>query len=165
MNFQQNSYRRNPFDVFPLRKDETNIRNIRQQIQQGRNIWSAQDHTILARDGSEWDLTEAELNSLEKEISEPLPRLQKEQFVHQQHYFVEDPEMTALIEQLEHALRPGPIPEELLNILCAAAVGKLARFLPEPRPPAIRDDLPWPDPPEPFPLELEPIEKCIDRER
>ena len=165
MPFKDDPYRRNAFDAFPLRKDEVGIRAIRQLVQSGRESWREHGGKVQARDGTEWELSEAQLNSLERSITDPLSRLQLEQFVHQQHYFATDTEIAALIAALEHDLAPTQLPSEVLEALSAALAAQLTTLLPEPSAPQLEDDLPWPEPPVPFAVELEPIDAILLRER
>jgi hypothetical protein len=165
LTFDENPYRRNAFDAFPLSKLETSIRNIRRVINKARGDWKDNRGVLIARDGAEWQVTEAQLNSLEDQLLDPLRRLQVEQFVHQEHLFAEDDEIRALAQEIEAALRREKMPVELLDRLRAELIARLTRLLPAPHPAAVTDDLPWPEPPPALSVSLEPFESTLLRER
>lgn len=165
MTFDENPYRRNAFDAFPLSKLETSIRNIRRVINKARGDWKDNHGVLIARDGTEWQVTEARLNSLEEQLLDPLRRLRVEQFVHQEHLFAEDDEIRALAREIETGLRREKMPAELLDRLRGELIARLTRLLPAPHPAPVTDDLPWPELPPALPVSLEPFESTLLRER
>jgi len=163
MPFDLNPCRRNPFDAFALSKDETGIKAIRRAIADARSLWKDRKGVMTARDGGAWTISEAQLNSLEKEICDPLRRLQIEQFVHQEHPFSADEEIAGLCHELA---RPpeASLPAGMIDGISGALLTRLIHFVPDPVRPAIADDLPWPAYPEASPVELESLDRTLLRE-
>lgn len=165
MSLPANPCRRTAFEAFGLDKNETSIKNIRRATTQARASWKDNGGKLTAGDGSEWELSEAALNSLEKQILDPLERLRLEQFVHEEHWFATGDELAQLLADVEQAAGQDHAWLQLLDQLDTALLQRVVRFLPELERPAIEDDLPWPDPPEAAAVELEPFEVTILREK
>jgi len=157
--FSFNPCRRNIFDVFPIDKSQTDLKAINEKRRNAREQW--QYGQLVARDGAKLTLSEAELNAFESLLLDPVERLKAEQFVHQAHRFSQDEELAACLQQLKNQTDLLP---ELLADLQAAILARLSRFLPPLAPPRLPDDLPWPAPPEPLDLLLEPLEAVILRD-
>ncbi len=165
MTFDQNPYRRNAFDAFPLDKRETNLRVIRTAIAASQGDWKDRGGTLVARDGTPWEVSEAQLNGLVEIILDPLKRLQEEQFVHREHLFTEDDEVAAASAALEEELRQATTSNAVLSVLRDRLIAMLGRLLPPPAPAPLVDDLPWPEPLTPFRVEIEAFGVTIFRER
>jgi hypothetical protein len=151
--------RRSIFDVFEIDKSETDIKVIRAASQKARE--QLKFAKIVARDGTELSLTEADLNEMDKILLDPVARLKAEQFVHQAHSFSQDEKLAALMRQLEEVCDPLP---GLLAEIQAGALASLARkVLPQSVPPPLEDDLP-PVVIEPLELQLESLRDSILRE-
>ena len=165
MKFARNPYRRNAFDAFPLDKAETSIKNIRLVLNRTRADWKDNKGRLLARDGSEWQLTEAQLNGMEEIILDPLRRLQLEQFVHQEHVMVHDPALVETADRLAAELSNAVMSSRIVDDIGGDLVGVLGRSLSPAAPAPLVDDLAWPEPPAPFDLELESLAQTILRER
>lgn len=160
--FTHNPCRRGIFDIFALDRAETDLRAVRAAVQGARD--RLQYGRIVARDGSELELTEADLNAAEKVLLDPVERLKAEQLVHQAHRFSEDAELRALVGRLaEDAV--DPLPGLVAEIEPAALLAAARGLLPPLAPPPLADDLPWPPPPEPLELHREPLERAILRDR
>lgn len=157
--FSFNPCRQNIFDVFPIDKSETDLKAINEKRRSAREQW--QYSQLVARDGSKLTLSEAELNAFERLLLDPVERLKAEQFVHQAHSFSQDEELAACLQQLENQADLLP---DLLADLQAEILAGLSRFLPPLAPPRMPDDLPWPAPPGPFALALEPLEALVLRD-
>jgi hypothetical protein len=165
MTLIRNPYRHNAFDAFPLDTQETTIKTIRRVIGQARSDWKDHKGRLVARDGTEWERTEAQLNGLVETMVDPLRRLQAEQFVHREHIFARDPELIAAAEALGAELRDTIASPQILDDLRGSLVGELSKFLPAPAPARLADDLPWPEMPAPIEIALEPLTQTILRER
>lgn len=147
---KRNPCQRNLFDVYPLDKSEADIKAIRTAAQKVRD--QLKFGKIVARDGTELSLTEADLNEMDKILFDPVARLKAEQFVHEAHSFSQDEELAVLMQQLEETRDPLP---GLLDDIQSGALVTLARqVLPEPVPPPLADNLP--------PVELEPLELQLE---
>ena len=159
--FRRNPCRHHLFEVFALDKSETDLRVIRAATQAARD--RLRFGRLMARDGTEIALTEAELNALEKQLLTPLERLQAEQLVHQEHTFGSDQELTRCLERLAEEdtdPMPGVVAEvqaQALHILL-----KTAPLLQPP--PSLADDLPWPPEPEACELRRESLADAILRD-
>jgi hypothetical protein len=158
--FTINPCRHNIFDVFPIDKSDTNMKNVREAIRNARDQWKF--GRIVARDGTEITLTEAELNAMESILLDPVERLKAEQFVHQEHRFSQDAEIVQSMHQLEKT--QDPMQNVLADIRMALLV-VVSRFLPVLEPPPLPDDLPWPVAPGPCEMAFESLETAILRDR
>lgn len=166
MPFNTNPCRRSAFEAFGLSKQETDLRVIRRCITETKRAWRDSGGALIGRDGSRWDVSEAELNAMELEICDPMRRLRAEEFVHSSHTFAVEKVLVRLVESLEKDFFKKEEEEEMeqtLDSLSTAGAGLIIDLLPEPSLDAV-DDLPWPSPPTPFPMELEPLEKTLMRE-
>jgi hypothetical protein len=158
---KKNPCRRNIFDVFKIDKSETDIKTIRGASQKSRD--QLKFGKIVARDGTELSLTEADLNEMDKILFDPVARLQAEQFVHQAHLFSQDEELGGLMRQLETEGH-DPLPDLLAEVQAGALLALARQVLPEPAPPALADDLPQVEL-DPLELHLEPWKDVILRDR
>lgn len=127
------------FDVYPIDKSEIDIRVIRAASQKARD--QLKFGKIVARDGGELSLSEANLNEMDEILFDPVARLQAEQFVHQAHSFSQDEELADLMRQLGEEGR-DPLPGLLTDIQAGALLAIARQILPEPTPPPLADDLP-----------------------
>ena len=145
--FKSNPCRHNLFEVFRLDKAETGIRAINEAIQATKNRFKY--GKLTTRDGEELDLSEAQLNHLEKKLRDPIARLREEQIVHQFHLFAHDEalggRLLALAAYEETAGQVGTLLAETQS----ATLAMVKRYLPPFTPPSLADDLPWPEPPAP----------------
>jgi hypothetical protein len=160
-------FRRNPcrfhlFEVFAVDRSETDLRTLRAAVQTARD--RLRYGRIVARDGTELELTEAQLNALESELLDPLRRLRAEQLVHREHPFTRDPELATLLGELQDE-ELDPFPPLLADARTELLTAVLDVFLPTYHPPPLPDDLPWPPDPEPLELHREPPEEAILRDR
>lgn len=165
MSLPVNPCRRHAFEAFALDKNETSIKNIRRAVSQARASWKDRGGKLTAADGKDWEVSEATLNSLERQIFDPMERLRLEQFVHEEHWFARSDEVAPLVREFEESSAPDKFYANLLDELNAALLVRIIHFLPELDRPAIDDTEPWPDPPVPELIELEPFEKTILREK
>lgn len=163
MPFDVNPCRRNPFDAFALGKDEDGIKAIRRAIADARNLWKDRKGVVIARDGGAWTISEAQLNSLEKEMCDPLRRLQIEQFVYQEHPFTGDEEIARQCRELARPPEAG-VPADMIDRISGALLTRLIHFVPDPKRPPIADDLPWPAEPEARAIEFESLDRTLLRE-
>lgn len=154
--------RYNAFEVFAVDPSETDLRLLRAAVQTARD--RLRFGKVVARDGRELELTEADLNTLEQELLDPARRLQAEQFVHPQHLFARDPEIGLLLAELAGE-EADPLPELLEEARPSILTAVLWTLLPTVTPPVLADDLPWPPDPEPCELKRESLEEAILRER
>ena len=158
--FTTNPCRRNIFDVFPVDKADTDMKNVREAMRSARDQWKF-GH-IVARDGTQLTLTEAELNAMERLLLDPVERLKAEQFVHQTHLFANDADIVRCVQQLED--KDDPI-QDVLTDLQGALLAMVRHAIPPLQPPLMEDDLPWPPEPGPCDVMFEPLESAILRER
>jgi hypothetical protein len=165
MSVDTNPCRRNAFDAFAVGRSEIVIRNVRRAIKKARGDWKDNGGTLIARDATPWTLTEAQLNSLEEELLDPLRRLQLEELVHEEHLFAADVEIRELADALIAALERSAGASDVLEQVRGELVGRLRRLLPPLPVPALADDLPWPPAPPAYPVALEPFDAVIRRER
>jgi len=135
----KNPCRRSIVDVYPIDKSETDLRAIRTASQKVRE--QLRSGKIVARDGSELSLSEADLNRLDKTLFDPVARLKAEQFVHQAHLFSQDEELADLMQQIREEGR-DPLPDLLTDIQAGALLAIARQVLPEPAPLPLADDLP-----------------------
>ena len=143
--FSKNPCRHHLFEVFALDRSETDLRTVRAAVQ------AARDHLrfgkIVARDGAELRLSEADLNALEAELLSPIERLKAEQLIHQEHTFLRDPELSRCLESI--AREEGDVLAELLAKVQGEALLAVVRATLSPLPSSpLPDDLPWPPAPE-----------------
>ena len=158
--FQINPCRQNIFEVFRLDKVETDPGAILAAINKAKTQLS--NGIMVARDGTEFSLSEAQLNNLEKILLDPLERLKAEQLVHQAHFFSHDEEFAGAA----HALRQEDDSMQMLLVdMKSALVVVLGQFLPSFTPPHLEDDQPWPDPPAPLELVREAWTAAILRDQ
>ncbi len=139
IDISKNPCRRNIFDVYPIDKLETDIRAIRAASQQARD--QLKFGKIVARDGSELSLSEADLNEMDEILFDPVARLKAEQFVHQPHLLSRDEELAGLLRQLETETC-DPLPNLLIEVQVGSLLTFVRQVLPEPAPPPLADDLP-----------------------
>jgi hypothetical protein len=135
----KNPCRRNIFDVYRIDKSETDIRVIRAASQKTRD--QLKFGKIVARDGSELSLSEADLNETDEILLDPVARIKAEQFVHQVHLFSQDDELAGLMRQLEVEAH-DPLPDLLVEIQRGSLLTIVRQVLPEPAPSPLADDLP-----------------------
>src|SRR6476660_9069107 len=96
--FTQNPCRHHLFEVFALDKSETDLRALRTAVQAARD--RLRFGRLLARDGSQLQLKEADLNALEKQLLNPVECLKAEQLVHQAHPFARDGALALCLDRL-----------------------------------------------------------------
>jgi hypothetical protein len=164
----KNPCRNNAFDAYPgLLTSETDLRRIRSAIRNGKAAWTHAGRKVIGRNGVERQVSEAEMLKFEKELLDPIERLQVEQFVHREHSFSLDEEIMGLLEELSPQEREEvAFPSEVLGQVRRSIVDKLTAYLPEPSPEPVADDeLAWPDPPGPLELRFEDYEETILRDR
>ena len=161
IDFKKNPCRRTIFDVFAIDRSETDLRVIRTASQKARD--QLKFGRILARDGTELSLTEADLNEMDKILFDPVERLKAEQFVHQGQLFSQDEELASLMRDLVTENR-DPLPDLLAEIQAGALLGLARTMLLEPSPVPLEDDLPAVEL-EALELELEPLKDAILRDR
>jgi hypothetical protein len=145
--FKNNPCRLNLFEVFWLDKAETGIRAINEAIQATKN--RAKFGKLTTRDGTELDLSEAQLNRLEKELRDPIARLREEQIAHQIHLFAHDEALAGQLQALVKREEAAGQVRTLLAETQSATLAMVRNYLPPFTPPALADDLPWPEPPAP----------------
>lgn len=145
------------FDVFHIDPDETDMRIIRAEIQNARD--RLKFGKLHDPKGRELPLNEADLNRLEDLLLDPIARLEAEQFVHRRHRFEDDQELLQTLDALL-AEREDPI-ELLLTILEEALTHSILTFIPPFEPEPLADDLPWPETPDPYPVDLLPLEQAM----
>lgn len=160
--FSRNPCRHHLFEVFALDKSETDLRRIRDAAQAARGRLGF--GRIVARDGTEIQLTEAELNALEKKLLTPLERLQAEQLVHQVHTFASDRELSRCLGRLAEEDQ-DPMPGVVAEVQAQALRALLRTAPPLPIPAPLPDDLPWPPEPEAYPLRSESLADAVLRDR
>ncbi|HWP43376.1 MAG TPA: hypothetical protein VNO14_09090 [Blastocatellia bacterium] len=160
IDFSVNPCRRSIFDVFRLDKGETAIPAIlravadaKERLKFGRNRSS---------DGTDLELTEAQLNNLQERLFDPLARLKEEQIVHQTHLFAQDEELARGIAALEE--RDDGLKDALAQAQ-EASLRVVGRLLPPPDCSRIEDDLPWPELPAPLALRREALDDAILRDQ
>ncbi len=156
----RNPCRHNIFDAYAIDKSEIDIKVIRGASLKARD--QLKFGKIVARDGAELQLTEAELNEMDKVLFDPVARLKSEQFVHQAHSFSQDEELTVLVRQLEEAR--DPLPDLLAKIQARTLATLVRQVLPQPVPQPLADDL-TPVELEPLDLQLESLRDAILRDR
>jgi CelD/BcsL family acetyltransferase involved in cellulose biosynthesis len=161
VDLKKNPCRRNIFDVFPIDRSETGLKTIREASQKARD--QLKFGKIVARDGTELSLTEADLNEMDKILFDPVARLKAEQFVHQAHLFSQDEELADLMRQLAAESR-DPMPGLLAEIQAGSLLALVRQVLPEPTPERLEDDLPQVDV-EPLEIQLEAWKDAILRDR
>jgi hypothetical protein len=157
--FGTNPCRRSIFDVFAVEKTETDMRVIFEAIRAARG--NRGYGRIIARDGSEINLTEAELNAMESVLLDPVKRLKAEQFVYQSHYFSKDAELSECAQSLVTTEDPM---QDILSKIQAASLSVVTRLVPPLEPAQLANDLAWPEAPGAFRLELEPLGQSILRD-
>lgn len=153
-----NQARRSIFHVFRIDKSVTDIKSINEAVNEAKR--RVKFGKVVAGDGTPLD--EAQVNSLLKSLLDPIERLKAEQFVHQAHLFSKDGELAECVSRLEQADDPLP---QLLAASRGSVLSLLYRFLPPLTPPALEDDLPWPEPPTALALVREGLEDAILRDR
>lgn len=158
--FDTNPCRRSIFDVFTVEKAETDMRVIFEAIRAARG--NREYGRIVARDGSEINITEAELNAMESVLLDPVERLKAEQFVYQSYHFSKDAELSECAQSLVTTEDPM---YAILGKIQAASLSVVTRLVPPLEPAPFADDLAWPEAPGPFRLELEPLAQLILRDR
>jgi hypothetical protein len=158
--FSRNPCRHHLFEVFALDKSETDLRIIRAATQAARDRLGF--GRLVARDGTALELTEAELNALEKKLLTPLERLQAEQLVHQAHAFSSDRELARCLGRLAEEDR-DPMPGLVADLQAQALRVLLKTTPPLPPPSSLSDDLPWPPEPEACELRRESLLDAILR--
>ena len=159
--FNRNPCRYHIFDIFALDKSETDLRKIRAAIQATRD--RLHFGKIEARDGTTIQLSEAEFNTLEKELVHPVERLKAEQLVHQAHAFSRDAELARCIESLANQ-EGDTLPKLLHEVQGQALLAVVKATIPLLVSSPLADDLPWPpEPPAYFP-KRESREDAILRE-
>jgi hypothetical protein len=161
-NFNGNPCRHHLFEIFALDKSETDLRVIRAATQAARD--RLRFGRLVARDGTEIALTEAELNALEKQLLTPLERLKAEQLVHQAHTFANDPELSRCLGRLAEEDQ-DPMPGLVADVQAQALRALLKTTPPLPPPSPLADDLPWPPEPEGCPLRRESLTDAVLRDR
>lgn len=159
--FGRNPCRHHLFEIFALDKSETDLRIIRAATQAARDRLGF--GRLVARDGTAIELTEAELNALEKKLLTPLERLQAEQFVHQAHAFSGDRELARCLDRLAEEDQ-DPMPGVVAEVQAQALRTLLKTAPPLPIPSPLADDLPWPPEPEAYPLRRETLPDAILRD-
>jgi hypothetical protein len=160
--FSKNPCRHHLFEVFALDKSETDLRAVRAATQAARD--RLHFGRIVARDGTEIQISESELNALEKELLTPVERLKVEQLVHQAHAFSRDPELARCIERLAGE-DVDALPELLAEVQGQALLAVVRTTMPLLTPPPLADDLPWPPEPEGRAPRRETLEEAVLRDR
>lgn len=157
--FNINPCRRSIFDVFRLDKSETGIMAIRQAVLEAKE--RLKYGRIVSRNGTEIEITQAQMNNLQDRLFDPIARLKEEQIVHQAHLFAQDVELVRAIEALEEK---GDGLEEVISDTRLALLQMVGRMLPPLEHSRLEDDLPWPDPPAPLALAREGLDEAILRD-
>ncbi len=159
--FRSNPCRHHLFEVFALDPSETDLYKVRKAVEA---TWGRLGFgKIVARDGTEIKIGEADLNRLKEQLLTPLSRLQAEQFVHRPHPLAGDPELARAVERLAAEER-----DATAEVVAAARTELVLRLvkeaLPAP-PPPLADDLPWPPEPGEQPLRRESLAEAVLRDR
>jgi hypothetical protein len=144
--FARNPCRHHLFEVFALDKSETDLRAILAATLAARD--RLRFGKMVAGDGAELQISEAELNRLEQVLLSPVARLEAEQLVHQAHSFARDPGLAACLARLAHAAAGDPLAAELELALQRVLLLLVRAALPPLPPVTLADDLPWPPAPE-----------------
>jgi hypothetical protein len=160
--FSRNPCRHHLFEVFALDKSETDLRAILTTTQAARD--RLHFGKIVARDGTEIQISESELNALEKGLLTPVERLKAEQFVHQAHTFSRDPELAWCIEGLTGE-DVDALPELLAEVQGQTLLAVVRTTMPLLAPPPLADDLPWPPEPESRAPQRETLAEAVLRDR
>lgn len=160
--FARNPCRHHLFEVFGLDPSETDLRAIRTAVQTARDRLGF--GRIVARDGTAIELSEADLNALEKELLTPVERLKAEQLVHSMRAFASDPELAWCIERLAQQDR-DPVPELIADVRAQAVLAVIEAAVPLLAPPHLADDLPWPSAPASRALRRESLVESVLRDR
>jgi hypothetical protein len=161
--FETNPCRCSLFDVFHLDKAVTDIRAIREAIRDAKN--RQRFDSLTARDGTPLQLTEAQLNNLEKRLLDPIERLKEEQLVHQAYLFGQDEALKSCVDALAASEDTTHQVGSLLSDTRTAVLQMISRFLPPLEPPQLADDLPWPEPPATRPAVREDLAEAILRDQ
>lgn len=163
--FKSNPCRQNLFEVFQLDKAETGIRAIREAVQVTKRRFVNGGGKLPMRDGTEMELTEAQLNQMEKKLLDPLTRLKEEQIAHQAHRFAHDEAFGGRLQALAAYEETAGQVGTLLAETQSATLAMVKRYLPPFTPPALADDLPWPEPPAPGTPRREDLAAAILRDQ
>jgi len=156
----------NAFDAYAaLATTLTDLRQIRSVIRRRKSDWEHAEGKVKCRDGSEWEISEAEMLAFEKELLDPIDRLRAEQFAHREHRFALDEELSSVLEELfAEKVDESSFPTEVLAQVRESVVGKLTAYLPDPAPEPVDDELQWPVEPEPLELQYEKYEDTLLRD-
>ena len=158
--FDENPCRWNALEVFQVNRSTTDRKTIMERENEAQKLWKLQELQIVLRNGEKHPLDEARLNRLRERLDKPLLRLQEEQLVHDFHSFAGDLELLEAVRNLTaetaHVQTPAVAGEVLVS-----AIGEM---LPVIEPPKMEDDLPWPEPPAPLPVEREALSVTILRD-
>ncbi len=158
--FEENPCRWNLFEVFQIDRSVTDLKALRERVGDTRDLWKHHDGKVTLRSGEVHEIEEARLNDLAGRLFNPLLRLQEEQFAHQFHSFAGDDELLGAVKALAQEAAPLPAP----TVASAVLVSAIGPLLPTLSPPRLEDNLPWPDPPAPLPVEREKLEDAILRD-
>ena len=161
MAFEKNPCRRTAFEAFRIDKSETNPLTINSTIRDAFNSLQNGNALIKERDGTDWQISQADLNKLKDIMLCPVERLGTEQFVHETHLFRKDTILDELLAKLDEPYDTRKFIESVLARLWPALIA----VVPYPEPEPMEDDLPQPDLCEHFQVPVEPLDVTILRER
>jgi hypothetical protein len=158
--FEENPGRWNLFEVFQIDRSLTDLRSIRRSVQDALDRWRQNGGKVELRNGEKCHAEEAKLNELSGRLFDPVRRLKNEQFAHQVHSFAGDEELHEAVTGMTGVAAQALMP----SVAGSALVAAIGPLLPTISAPRQEDDLPWPDPPSPIAIDMEPLQDAVLRE-